>query len=962
LGWYTFKSPQGFDVATADAAEALAGPVHIDAANKIVAATNCAWLLEQYLLTHKTPFRMFAPEIPAPLTVIPLLPECRVMPSGMDKPFPDYLLTYQMDAILKTGHLEGAHLWHSPGAGKTISAIIWSLLVPGPIVFVTRAAARGTIAQEIRRVTTCSPLVLIGETPCVIPKDTRFTVIGWEGLPHHIGSLLALHPTTVVWDESHKAKNWKRWIAVPERDAQTDQAVLDPETGRAKVTFIERKNISSAAEALARAAKRRLATTASPIKDRLRDLWAQLDLVEPRQWGRFHTWARRYCAASETQWGGLDTTGRAGETYMAELNARLSFSVHSVPYSVSHAALPPLRRLVTYLGSEALTAGREFKVENITDDPQKNLLISKLRMAADRKRKAAVELVIEAAAKDETGTTGGKVTVFTALRKDCEKFATALQKAAPGLKVWMAHGDHSTVVRDQIREEYMAHPGPCALVGTGNAWGECVRPDTFVLGENKAIIDYRKGDRVIGATGLNTVRGKKSRHFAGNMVEIAATGTLPIAATPNHPVFTLRGHKVRVGHGWRVELDATPRWRRIDSLTTWNPSPARPQDATGDFLLIPRVPGQFTDVVFDLDGYTKGDNARAGRRARRAPTKVALNASMAWLMGLYAAEGSAAPRGKDGHGMRAFFSLGSHERGLAERVVRALRVHGFPGTINPTATNGLNVTVRSGPLARLLADHMGMAAHNKKIPDEILFNTDLNVVRAFMQGWAMGDGSTDGNRVQTYTVSRTLAMQAQLMMARLGRLACITPWQAKPSMIRGREVRGGPGFHVVWRWENRRHQRYKVLEHFLAVPMTLRREVAYDGDVVDIETTDHTFLGSNVVIHNSINLQDTDVAFVVMLPWTPGDIRQWEGRFARHGQLRPVLIRYLIAEGTADEHVASLLIEKLPSVERIVKDEELMGFGHVIGGLEDEDAVIASLVARVAGAANADVDEEVSDV
>jgi len=482
LGWFSFTPQQAFDDAVLAGLEGLAGPVHVKRAGKVVAGTNVAWLVEKYLQGVNVAFRVTPPRIPAPLTEIPAIPEAREWPSGMEKPFPHYLLPYQRDAILKTGHLDGAHLWHQPGAGKTITAIIWALLSPGPIIFVTRAAARGTIAQEIRRVTTCSPVVLQGVTPCAIPKDTRFVVVGWEGLPHHIESILAIHPTTVVWDESHKGKSWKRWIATPEKHPETGQAVIDPVTGRTKVAFIERKNVASAAERLARAAKRRLATTATPIKDRLRDLWSQLDIVEPRQWGRFMVWAKRYCDARENQWGGIDTLGRAGPDMMDELSLRLSFAVHNVPYSVSHASLPPLTRLVTYLGAESLTKGVEFKVERITDDQGTNLLYNRLRIAADRKRKAAVELAVECAAKvglnltdsEETGREGGKVTVFTALRKDCEKFAAALTKAAPDLKVWMAHGGNSTSERDRIRNEYMAHPGPCALVGTGDAWGESV--------------------------------------------------------------------------------------------------------------------------------------------------------------------------------------------------------------------------------------------------------------------------------------------------------------------------------------------------------------------------------------------------------------------------------------------------------------------------------------------------------
>lgn len=474
--WFRFKVPSTFPETMQEEVAAFAGPVYLPRANRIVAPLNAAWLVEQFLTKREVPFQMEAPRLPEPLTEIPMLPEVRLQPSGMEQTFPGYLMAYQKDAILKTGHLDGAHFWHSPGSGKTITAIIWGLLVPGLIVFVTRAGARGTIATEIRRVTTCSPLVVVGEQPLAIPPDTRFVVIGWENLPFHIDTILAAKPTTVIWDESHKGKNWKRWIAEPKRDKETGEAILD-EQGNLRLDFIPRKNVANAVEALSMAAERRLATTASPIKDRVRDLWAQLDMVEPRAWARFYRWAERYCAAAPNRWGGIDTTGRAAEPIMQELFLRLSFTVHNVPYSVTHRDLPAKRRLVTYLGPELLSAGHNYAARKgewgLTGNEA--AVFAKLRSAADMKRKAAIERVVEAAAPDASGNGGGKVVVFTALRKDCEKFHAALVKALPkGVQTWMAHGDHSTTLRDEIREQYMAHTGPCVLVGTGDAWGESV--------------------------------------------------------------------------------------------------------------------------------------------------------------------------------------------------------------------------------------------------------------------------------------------------------------------------------------------------------------------------------------------------------------------------------------------------------------------------------------------------------
>ena len=47
-----------------------------------------------------------------------------------------------------------------------------------------------------------------------------------------------------------------------------------------------------------------------------------------------------------------------------------------------------------------------------------------------------------------------------------------------------------------------------------------------------------------------------------------------------------------------------------------------------------------------------------------------------------------------------------------------------------------------------------------------------------------------------------------------------------------------------------------------------------------------------------------------------------------------MVIYYVIAEGTVDEHVAAILIDKLPSVEKIAKDTELAAASSVLSGID----------------------------
>jgi SNF2 family DNA or RNA helicase len=106
-------------------------------------------------------------------------------------------------------------------------------------------------------------------------------------------------------------------------------------------------------------------------------------------------------------------------------------------------------------------------------------------------------------------------------------------------------------------------------------------------------------------------------------------------------------------------------------------------------------------------------------------------------------------------------------------------------------------------------------------------------------------------------------------------------------------------------------------------------------------------VGTGDAFGESINLQDTDAALFVMLPYTPGQVRQWEGRFCRLGQKRPVVIYYVIAEDSVDEHVADILINKLPSVEAITRDEELAEASDVIAGIDDPESLADSILAKL---------------
>lgn len=419
-----------------------------------------------------------------------------------------FLTDFQTDAIEQTGHLYGAHLWHPTGAGKTLSAILWSLLNDGSVIVVTRAASRLQYAREFQRFTTLVPYVVRPLTKknaqtldqylekCYAEDKRPVVIVGWEALSGNVNKLLAVAAdnATIIFDESHRGKSAKRWEAIPlpEWDGKGSKAqfyknqeavakgrggfIPDPEKdqghfdGGHRVMMVPAVNMTTASSMLAKASKRVICTTATPIKDRVRDLWAQLDLAEPYSWGSASSWFHRYCGAKAGRFGGLDTTG---ESNLDELVERLKHSTHSIDYRDTHRQLPAKRRQSFYISPEdqcRATGGFAKELKGAAKRGGTALLECRLAQSASKKRRAVLDLIADHL------ECGHKCVVFSGRRRDVESLGTDLEKhkrvQKTNAKIWAAHGGTSSSDRQGIVDEYMNRKEPCVLVGTGDAFGE----------------------------------------------------------------------------------------------------------------------------------------------------------------------------------------------------------------------------------------------------------------------------------------------------------------------------------------------------------------------------------------------------------------------------------------------------------------------------------------------------------
>ena len=379
----------------------------------------------------------------------------RVKPWVLD----GYLTDYQKEAWQWSIDRDGSFLWWACGAGKTLGALLWLVSKPRSErkVIITRAATKSQWKMQASQYTDMQIHILDGQGGVAIPDEAECVVLSWETLMHwypYITAWQGNYPMALVWDEIHKGKAWRRKEKYITHDGQTKWMWLE--------------NRAAYAAKLSKRATRRLGLTATPIRDRRADLWAQLDLIQPGKHGTNWHWVHKYCAAKQGTYG-LDTTGVSNCTQLKQVLNRVA---HVVPYKEMAKALPPKRRQLLYLSAQEQSKPARMRTvlkEAARKGPQ-HLFEARLMEAATRKRTNLATLVADCVEAKQ------KVTVFTGRRQDCEALAKTIKIKLDrlGEPCWSAHGGSSVKERAQLVQEYAAHEGGGAFIGTTDAFGEAI--------------------------------------------------------------------------------------------------------------------------------------------------------------------------------------------------------------------------------------------------------------------------------------------------------------------------------------------------------------------------------------------------------------------------------------------------------------------------------------------------------
>jgi pyruvate formate lyase activating enzyme len=249
-------------------------------------------------------------------------------------------------------------------------------------------------------------------------------------------------------------------------------------------------------------------------------------------------------------------------------------------------------------------------------------------------------------------------------------------------------------------------------------------------------------------------------------------------------------------------------------------------------------------------------------RSSGAPQYLDLTPNLAWLLGLYCAEGSiSADRNHPISGVLVF-SFGHHEAALAERTAHLLAtVFGaHPVIVDRHAT--VTLKVRGTATARFFEAVCGRGARDKRVPPEVA-HSPPSVIRAFLDGYFAGAGYLAETQVAGNTVSRDLALGLFELGLHLDLLPSFFIHEPEPTKLsEGREASRSTTFIVKFkrdRYEGRRSESERTAwrdagEKFL-VPVRSIERIPYEGPVYNLEVDDpdHSYLAPFLAVSNCQN-------------------------------------------------------------------------------------------------------------
>jgi AmmeMemoRadiSam system radical SAM enzyme len=252
-----------------------------------------------------------------------------------------------------------------------------------------------------------------------------------------------------------------------------------------------------------------------------------------------------------------------------------------------------------------------------------------------------------------------------------------------------------------------------------------------------------------------------------------------------------------------------------------------------------------------------------GERGDGVPQSLALTEDLAWLLGIFCAEGAVTSHPQRPNSFHLSFCFGKHEDELIVRTARLLTaVFDTRPLIVPRRTT-TTVEVGGTSIARLFEALCGRGAHHKQVPPPILDASEA-VIRAFLEGYLAGDGHRSATHAVALTVSERLALGLFELGLHLGLLPTYFEHMPAPTrLIEGRTVTQSKCYIVKYlrkRFDggfDARPERsaWHETETSFLVPLRRVEREAYSGFVynLEVEHSDHSYVAPFLAVANCQN-------------------------------------------------------------------------------------------------------------
>lgn len=364
----------------------------------------------------------------------------------------------------------------------------------------------------------------------------------------------------------------------------------------------------------------------------------------------------------------------------------------------------------------------------------------------------------------------------------------------------------------------------------------CFPPGTMVLGDEvRPIETIEIGDLVYGHDGmLHTVTELFERKYEGSLIRLTTRGTFPVLCTPDHQFLVVRPYKRTGGsvvkpaaasesHTATTHYEKQPVWIKASEIQL------------DDYLIMPRIQIKNTSPLRPEWLWRSASSTTARQLCDRLEPSV----DLAWLLGLFVADGSTTENGTE-----SIITLG-----LEDDYERAATVFRSLGA-NPRVVvfdNHVRVCVKSRTLTRSFREWFGTESYVKQIPSFLYHGWDLAHV---LDGIIAGDGCIDEESKMTKvsTTSRVLALQVAQIAQSLGEFPTIYAPRRLSGYANARQL-----YEVVWCGEKDGNHRNIRLGNNYGVKVLKTDKTHYNGSVFNIEVADvHSYLTEGVVAHNCV--------------------------------------------------------------------------------------------------------------